>query len=167
MAGARVWKFGNDVDTDQIIPGRFIADWNKNPEKLGQYAFADVRPEFAGGVKAGDIIVAERNFGCGSSRESAPVAIKVAGVKLIIAESFARIFYRNCINIGLLVLESPDAARAVREGDDLELDEATGTIRNLTQGTEYACKPVPPFLQEIISAGGLKPYVQKRLGIAQ
>lgn len=163
MAAARVWKFGNDVDTDQIIPGRYIADWNKHPEKLGQYAFADVRPEFATGVQTGDIIVAGRNMGCGSSRESAPVAIKVAGIRVIIAESFARIFYRNCINIGLLVLESPAAASAINEGDQLEIDTETGTIRNLTQGTEYGCKPVPAFLQEIIDAGGLKPYVQQKL----
>lgn len=161
MAG-RVWKFGDDVDTDQIIPGRYLADWNKHPEKLGQYCFADVRPEFAQNVKPGDIIVAGRNFGCGSSRESAPTAIKMAGVQLVIADTFARIFFRNCINIGLLVLESPEAARAVQEGDELELDPV-GKIRNLTQGTEYPCKPVPPFLQEILDAGGLKPYVQKRL----
>jgi 3-isopropylmalate/(R)-2-methylmalate dehydratase small subunit len=164
MAG-RAWKFGNDVDTDAIIPGRFLANWNREPEKLKKYCFADMRPEYAKEVEAGDFIVAGRNFGCGSSREAAPVSIKMTGVRILIAESYARIFYRNCINVGLLALESAEAAQKIDDTNKIEIDTEKGIIRNITKGESYSCKPVPPFLQEILNVGGLAPYIQKRLGI--
>jgi 3-isopropylmalate dehydratase small subunit len=165
MAG-KAWKFGDDVDTDAIIPGRFLANWNKQPEKLKANCFADLNPSFASQVQAGDIVVGGRNFGCGSSREAAPISIKMTGVKVVIAHSFARIFYRNAINVGLLVLESPAAAAGTGAGNLLEVDAAAGTIRNLTQQQTYRFSPIPPFLQQIIDVGGLAPYVKKRLGIA-
>jgi len=164
MAG-RTWKFGNDVDTDAIIPGRFIANWNKDPEKLKNYCFADMRPEFAKEVRTGDIVVAGKNFGCGSSREAAPVSIKMTGVRILIAETYARIFYRNCINVGLLALESAEAVCGLEDANKIEVDTEKGVIRNITKGESYLFKPVPPFLQEILNIGGLAPYIQKRLGI--
>ncbi|HOG15748.1 MAG: 2,3-dimethylmalate dehydratase small subunit [Syntrophaceae bacterium PtaU1.Bin231] len=164
MAG-RAWKFGNDVDTDAIIPGRFLTNWNKHPERLKDFCFADARPEFAAGVRPGDVVVAGRNFGCGSSREGAPVAIRMTGVAVVIASSFARIFFRNAINVGLLPLESPEAAQDIRDGDLLEIDAVKGEIRNLTGGRAYAFKPLPAFLQEMLAGGGLARYVQRRLGI--
>lgn len=159
------WKVGNDINTDAIIPGRFLADWNKNPEKLKNYCFLDFWPEFTQGVQPGDYVVAGTNFGCGSSREGAPVAIKMTGVKIIIAKSFARIFYRNCINIGLLALESPDAANKIETGDQLEVDTASGVIRNITKNQTYTFAPIPPFLKEILNIGGLAAHVKKRLNI--
>jgi len=161
----RAWKFGNDVDTDAIIPGRFLTNWNKHPEQLKDHCFADARPEFAAEVHPGDIVAAGRNFGCGSSRESAPTAIRMTGVKVVIAESFARIFYRNAVNVGLLPLESPEAAGDIVDGDLLEIDAPKGEIRNVTRNRTYSFKPIPPFLQEILDGGGLARYVQKRLGI--
>ena len=163
--GGKAWKFGDDIDTDAIIPGRFLANWNKQPEKLKAHCFADISPEFAAQVQAGDVVIGGRNFGCGSSREAAPIAIKMTGVKVVIAQSFARIFYRNSINVGLLALESPAAAAGIAMGDILEIDAAKGTIRNLTQQETYGFKPFPAFLQQILDLGGLAPYVKKRLGI--
>lgn len=162
---ARCWKFGNDVDTDAIIPGRFIANWNKEPDKLKNNCFIDVRPEYVANVRPGDIVVAGTNFGCGSSRESAPIAIKMTGVRTIIAESFARIFYRNCINTGILALESPEAAKDIQDGDEVSVDFDAGTITNHTRKVTYKFIPVPVFLQEIIKTGGLASYVRQRLGI--
>jgi len=164
MAG-RAWKFGNDVDTDAIIPGRFLTNWNKHPGRLKDSCFADARPEFAARVRPGDVVTAGRNFGCGSSREGAPLAIRMTGVRAVVAESFARIFYRNCINVGLLPLESPEAARDILDGDLVEIDALQGEIRNMTRNRTYSFKPLPPFLQEILDGGGLARYVQKRLGI--
>ncbi len=165
MSG-RAWKFGDDVDTDAIIPGRFLANWNKTPQKLKDHCFGDVSPTFATLVQPGDFVVGGRNFGCGSSREAAPMSIKMTGVRVIIAQSFARIFFRNAINLGLLVLESPEAASAIAPGNLLEVDAAAGTIKNLTQRATYTFKPIPSFLQQIIDLGGLAPFVKKRLGIA-
>ena len=165
MAG-KAWKFGDDIDTDAIIPGRFLANWNKQPEKLKTNCFVDLSPEFAKGVTADDFVVGGVNFGCGSSREAAPVAIKMTGVKIVIADSFARIFYRNCINVGLLALESPAASAGIEHDDMLEVDSAAGVIRNLTRNETYSFTPIPPFVQQILDLGGLVPYVQKRLGIA-
>jgi 3-isopropylmalate dehydratase small subunit len=164
MAG-KAWKFGDDIDTDAIIPGRFLVGWSKNPEKLRENCFVDLMPEFAKKARAGDYVVGGKNFGCGSSREGAPVAIKMTGVNILIAESFARIFYRNCINVGLLALESPEGSNSIRHGDMLEVDAAEGIIRNITRNEIYTFKSVPAFLQEILDAGGMAPYVQKRLGI--
>lgn len=165
MAG-KAWKFGDDIDTDAIIPGRFLANWNKQPEKLKTNCFIDLSPEFAKDVAADDFVVGGANFGCGSSREAAPVAIKMTGVKIVIADSFARIFYRNCINVGLLALESPAASAGIRHGDALEVDSVAGVIRNLSTNETYSFTPIPPFVQQILDLGGLVPYVKKRLGIS-
>jgi 3-isopropylmalate/(R)-2-methylmalate dehydratase small subunit len=157
MAG-RVWKFGNDVDTDAIVPGRFLI--LNTPQELAKHAFEGVRPEFKDQVKPGDIIVAGDNFGCGSSREHAPLALKGAGVRCVIAKSFARIFFRNSINIGVTLLECPEADR-ISEGDVLEIDEAKGVIRNKTKKETYNVKPIPEFLMEIVRSGGLIEFARK------
>jgi 3-isopropylmalate/(R)-2-methylmalate dehydratase small subunit len=142
-----------------------MANWNKHPEKLKDHCFADMQPEFAREVKPGDIIVAGSNFGCGSSRESAPVAIKMTGVNVVIAQSFARIFFRNAINIGLVALESQEASEKIGHGDSVRVNLEEGAIDNLTRHETYCFTPIPPFLREILDLGGLVPYVQRRLGI--
>ncbi|RMG61019.1 MAG: 3-isopropylmalate dehydratase small subunit [Deltaproteobacteria bacterium] len=157
----RVWKFGDDVDTDVIIPARYLN--TSDPEELAKHCMEDLDPEFASKVKPGDIIVAGKNFGCGSSREHAPIAIKGAGVAAVIARSFARIFYRNSFNTGLLILEAPEAVDRIEEGDELVIDVAKGEIRNVTKGETYTVKPIPPFMRELIEAGGLMPYTLKRV----
>ncbi|MFA7467807.1 MAG: 3-isopropylmalate dehydratase small subunit [Desulfotomaculaceae bacterium] len=163
MTGGRVWKFGSDVDTDVIIPGRFLADWNKEPEKMGQYCFYGIDPQFNTKVQTGDIIVAGDNFGCGSSRQAAPVAIKSAGIRYLIASSFARIFYRNAINIGLPVLECPVLVEEVNEGERLAVELDKGEITNLDTGKVYRFEPLNEMVQQILDSGGLALYVQKRL----
>ncbi|HHW41085.1 MAG TPA: 3-isopropylmalate dehydratase small subunit [Syntrophomonadaceae bacterium] len=157
----RVWKFGNDVDTDLIIPARYLN--TTDPAELAAHCMEDADPSFAKKVAAGDIIVAGKNFGCGSSREHAPIAIKGAGVACVIAGSFARIFYRNAINIGLPILEAPEAAEALQDGDVVEIDLGSGTIKNLTREGLYQAAPFPPFMQEIMQAGGLINYVRERM----
>lgn len=158
----RVWKFGNDVDTDAIIPARYLN--TSDPRELAQHVMEDADPEFPRKYRKGDIIVALKNFGCGSSREHAPLAIKEAGISCVIAHSFARIFYRNAINIGLPILECPEAAEKINEGDEVEVDLAEGRIKNLTTGEEFQAVPFPEFMQEIMAKGGLIPYVRARLG---
>lgn len=155
----RVWRFGDDVDTDLIIPARYLN--TSDPKELAAHCMEDADPSFAGKVQPGDIIVAGKNFGCGSSREHAPIAIKAAGVACVIGATFARIFYRNAINIGLPILESPEASSGIEEGHQVEVDLETGTIKNLTTGESYSAKPFPPFMQELIAAGGLIPYVSR------
>lgn len=157
MAG-KVWKFGDDVDTDAVIPGRFLI--LNDPEELAKHAFEGVRPEFRLKVQPGDIIVAGENFGCGSSREHAPLALKGAGVKCVIAKSFARIFFRNSVNIGVQLLECGDTDR-ISEGDELEVDLEKGTIRNVTKKETYKSAPMPDFLIEIVRSGGLVEYTRK------
>ncbi len=157
----KAWKFGDDVDTDAIIPARYLI--SSDPKFLAGHCMEDADPEFVKKAKAGDIIVAGKNFGCGSSREHAPVAIKGAGLACVIAHSFARIFYRNAFNMGLLILESPDAAAAVKTGDELEVDVDSGVILNLTTGEKYHTHPVPPFMQELLRVGGLMPYVRQQM----
>jgi len=157
----RAWRFGDDVDTDAIIPARYLN--TSDPEELARHCMEDADAAFVEGLRPGDIIVAGKNFGCGSSREHAPLAIKAAGASCVIAAGFARIFYRNAFNIGLPILESPEAAQGSRQGDELEVDLATGEIRNLTQGTTYAAQPIPPFMQELIKDGGLMRHVAKRI----
>ncbi|MGB9766895.1 MAG: 3-isopropylmalate dehydratase small subunit [Sulfurihydrogenibium sp.] len=161
MIKGRVWKFKDDVDTDQIIPARYLV--TTDPKELAKHVMEDADSTFPSKVKEGDIIVAGKNFGCGSSREHAPLAIKGAGVSAVVAESFARIFFRNAINLGLLIIESPDAAREAEEGDELEIDINQGIIRNLTKGKEYKVKPLPENLQAILKAGGLMDYAKERL----
>lgn len=149
----KVHKFGSDVDTDVIIPARYLN--TASAEELAAHCMEDIDPDFVKNVKAGDIIVAEDNFGCGSSREHAPIAIKASGVSLVIANTFARIFYRNSINIGLPILECPEAVSHIRAGDIVSCDLAKGEIRNETTGETFQAQPFPPFIQRIIDAGGL------------
>ena len=155
-----VWKFNDNVDTDLIIPARFLNV--SDEETLAKNCFTDHRPDFVDGVQAGDIIVAGRNFGCGSSREHAPLAIKGAGIRLIIAESFARIFYRNAFNIGLPLLESTDAAHGLEEGDHVSVDLVTGEINDQEKEQPFMAKPIPDFMMEIIRAGGLVNYTKQK-----
>jgi len=156
----RVWKFGSDVDTDAIIPARYLNQTDAG--ELAKHVMEDERPEFKKEVKKGDILLAQRNFGCGSSREHAPLALKTAGISCIIAESFARIFYRNGFNQGLPLLESPEASKAINDGDQVQVDLTTGEIFDLTQQKKFSAKPIPAFMQELIEDGGLIPHLQKR-----
>jgi len=154
----RVWKFGDNVDTDFIVPGRFL---NVSDEQvLSQNCFADLRPDFVGNVQSGDIIVAGSNFGCGSSREHAPRAIRAAGIRLIIAVSFARIFYRNAFNIGLPALEYEEASNTFSEGAFLSVNLASGEIKDQGSGNLYIAKPVPVLMMEIVQAGGLVNHIK-------
>ena len=161
----RAWTFGANVDTDQIIPAKY-AIYSLDEKKLGEHAMEGV-PGNDGGwsqkISAGDILVAGPNFGCGSSREIAPIAIRGSGISVVVADSFARIFFRNSINIGFPILQSPQAAEAVKEGDELEIDLDAGVIRNFTQGDEYKCDAFPDFMNELIKMGGLVPWVRKQL----
>jgi len=152
-----VWRFGDDIDTDAIIPGKYLTI-NK-PDELARHAFEGERPEFARGAKEGDIIVAGFNFGCGSSREHAPLALKGARIKCIIAKSFARIFFRNAINIGLPLLECPDTDK-IEESDHIEVDFGSGLITNTTKKETYQATPLPDFVRGIVDAGGLIRYAQ-------
>ncbi len=154
-------RYGKNVDTDVIIPGKYCSI--VDPVELGKHALEGLDPEFATRVRPGDMIVAETNFGCGSSREVAPIALKSAGVSAVVAKSFARIFYRNALNIGLPILECPQAVDDIANGEDIEIQPATGTIRNHSRDREYRAAAFPPFMQSLIDAGGLVPYVEKRL----
>jgi 3-isopropylmalate dehydratase small subunit len=156
----KIWKFGNDVDTDVIIPARYLN--TSDEQELACHCMEDADPEFARKIARGDIIVAGSNFGCGSSREHAPVAIKGAGISLVIAESFARIFYRNAYNIGLPILELPQTGGTIAAGDDVEVDIETGVIADHTTGVRHQASPIPPFMRELLAAGGLVPYVHSR-----
>lgn len=156
-----VFKYRSDVDTDVIIPARYLN--TSSAEELATHCMEDIDPEFVKKVKNGDIIVAEDNFGCGSSREHAPIAIKASGVSLVIANSFARIFYRNSINIGLPILECPEAVKNISSGDVVSCDLAKGIITNETTGQSFAAEPFPEFIQEIIDDGGLMKHIEKTL----
>jgi 3-isopropylmalate/(R)-2-methylmalate dehydratase small subunit len=158
-----VWKFGDNVDTDLIIPARFLNNFDK--DELARNCFADVRPGFADLISPGDIIVAGKNFGYGSSREHAPLAIKAAGISVIIAETFARIFYRNAFNIGLPILESAEAASSLKEGSLVSVELAIGEIVNTDTGERFVAKPIPGFMRALIEAGGLVNHI-KKTGIA-
>ena len=153
-------RFGADVDTDAIIPARYLN--TSDPMELAKYCMEDADPEFVKNVVEGDVIVADKNFGCGSSREHAPIAIKAAGVSCVIAKSFARIFYRNSFNMGLPILESVEAADGISQGDELDIDTDSGVIKNLTTGKSFNAQPIPPFMQELIEAGGLIAYVKAK-----
>lgn len=146
-------RYGRDIDTDVIIPARYLN--TTEPSELAKHCLEDLDTSFAGKVQPGDIIVAEENFGCGSSREHAPIAIKAAGVSVVVAKSFARIFYRNSINIGLPIMECPEAVDAVKQGDVVSIDTETGLITDETTGETFQAQPFPPFICEIIEAGGL------------
>lgn len=164
MIKGRCWKFGDDINTDLIIPARYLN--SIDPAFLASHCMEDADPEFVKKIAPGDIIVGGENFGCGSSREHAPIAIKAAKISCVIAKSFARIFFRNAINIGLPIFESPQAAADADTGDILEADMIQGQIRNLTKGKNYRIAPYPPQMQEIIEAGGLMAFVVKKVGAA-
>jgi 3-isopropylmalate/(R)-2-methylmalate dehydratase small subunit len=153
----RAWKFGDDINTDVITPGRYTVTTDR--KRLGEIAFIEYRPEFAKEVKDGDVIVAGNNFGCGSSREHSPVAIKAAGISAVIAKSFARIFFRNSINIGLPLFVSEDADK-IDDGDDVEIDFKTGEVRDKTKGVVLKVKPLPVFMQRIVDKGGLVNFLR-------
>ena len=152
-AHGTVFKYGDNVDTDVIIPARYLN--SSDPKELAEHCMEDIDQNFVKRVKEGDIIVATKNFGCGSSREHAPIAIKASGISCVIASTFARIFYRNAINIGLAILECDEAAKDIKGGDEIEVDFDSGVITNVTTGKTYKAQPFPPFIQDIISKGGL------------
>jgi len=158
----KIWKFGNDVNTDEIIPARYLN--TSDPAELAKHCMEDADPEFPEKVAAGDIIVAGSNFGCGSSREHAPIALKAAGVACVIAGSFARIFYRNAFNMGLPILECPDLAAGVEEGDTVSVSLDSGAITIGKDGRVLQAEPVPPFMQALLQEGGLMNYVKKKVG---
>lgn len=155
----KVFKYGDNVDTDVIIPARYLNTADAN--ELARHCMEDIDASFVSKVAKGDIIVAGRNFGCGSSREHAPLSIKTSGISCVIAVTFARIFYRNAINIGLPILECPAAVEAIEAGDKLSVDLSTGTITDETSGKTFKAEPFPPFMQDLIAAGGLAAYMRK------
>ena len=159
-ASGKVWKFGNDIDTDLIIPARYLN--TSDPEELAKHCMEDADPEFAANVSESDIIVADKNFGCGSSREHAPIAIKAAGVSCVIAKSFARIFYRNAFNMGLPILECEDTDQ-FQTGDRLSVDFDSGVITHQETGKTYHSRPIPAFMQELIQSGGLMKHIRKKI----
>ncbi len=160
-AQGKVIKYGNNVDTDVIIPARYLN--TSDPAELASHCMEDIDKDFVKNVKKGDIIVAGKNFGCGSSREHAPIAIKASGISCVIAETFARIFYRNAINIGLPIVESPEAARDIENGDEISIDFDSGIITNVTKNKTYKGVPFPEFMQELIAADGLIGYIKKTI----
>ena len=153
QASGKAFKYGDNVNTDVIIPARYL--YFTDPKDLAAHCMEDIDLSFTGSVMPGDIVVGLKNFGCGSSREHAPIALKTSGVSCVIAKSFARIFYRNAINIGLPIMECPDAAERIQNGDQVSVDFETGAIENKTRGETYQAEPFPPFMREIIEAGGL------------
>ena len=161
MFRGKAHKFGGDVDTDQIIPARYMV--TTDPVELAAHCMEDADPAFAGKVKRGDFMVAGKNFGCGSSREHAPVAIKGAGISCVIAKSFARIFYRNAFNTGLPILESAEASEGIEDGHEIEVDLGSGAIKNLTTGQAYTAQPVPEAMQALLDDGGLMAHLAKKI----
>ena len=161
MYTGKVYKYGDNVDTDVIIPARYLNA--PSPDELAKHCMEDIDASFASKVQPGDIIVGGANFGCGSSREHAPIAIRACGVRCVIAASFARIFYRNSINIGFPILECPEAAEAIQNGDEVSVDFDSGLIRDETTGAEFRATALPPFIGRIVEDGGLLPYLKARL----
>ena len=159
-ANGTVFKYGDNVDTDVIIPARYLN--SSDPKELASHCMEDIDKDFVNRVKTGDLIVTDKNFGCGSSREHAPIAIKAAGVSCVIAETFARIFYRNAINIGLPIIECPEAAEGIEDGDEVEVDFDSGIITNKTKGTIFQGQAFPEFMQKIIKAEGLINYINQK-----
>ena len=159
-ANGHVFKYGDNVDTDVIIPARYLN--SSDPKELALHCMEDIDTGFVKNVHQGDIIVADKNFGCGSSREHAPLAIKASGISCVIAKTFARIFYRNAINIGLPIIECPKAAEGISAGDEIEVDFDSGIIRNITTGEEFQGQAFPPFMQKIIEAEGLVNYINQK-----
>lgn len=157
----KAWAFGDNVDTDAIIPARHIN--SRDPKYLAAHCMEDADAQFAGRVNPGDLIVAGKNFGCGSSREHAPIAIKAAGVACVIAHSFARIFYRNAFNMGLPIVECADAAAAIRTGDTVEIDFQQGVVINQSRQLQFEAQAISPFMQKLLQSGGLIPYVREQM----
>jgi len=157
----KIWKFGRDIDTDVIIPAKYLSSYD--PKELGKHCLESLDPDFSSKVSTGDILVAEENFGCGSSREHAPLAIKGAGISGVVAKSFARIFFRNAINIGLPIFECPPAVEEAKPGDVMRVDIKSGRITNVSLGREFRAEPYPQFIQEIIAVGGLIKYAEKKI----
>lgn len=157
----KAWKIGNNIDTDLIIAARYLND--ASDENMKAHCMEDVIPDYANTIAPGDVLVAGSNFGCGSSREHAPISIKVAGTSCVIAESFARIFYRNAINIGLPIIESPEAAKAIDQGDELDISFEEGVIHNVTKNEEYHFEKFPEFIQQLVAAGNLLNYVKEKV----
>ena len=155
----RAWKFGANVDTDALIPARYLN--TTDPAEMAAHLMEDVDPKFLEKIKPGDIIIADENFGCGSSREHAPIAIKAAGLSGVVAKSYARIFFRNAFNMGLPIFVSPEAVAGISQGDEVELDSEGGTVKNLSTNQTFPTQPIPPFMQKLIEAGGLMNYVKK------
>ena len=155
----RAWKFGTNFDTDAVIPARYLN--TTDPAEMASHLMEDVDPQFREKIQPGDIIVAEDNFGCGSSREHAPLAIKAAGLSCVVAKSFARIFYRNAFNMGLPIFESAEAVDGIQTGNELEVDSESGDIKNISTGQTFKAQPIPPFMQQLIEAGGLMKYIKK------
>ena len=158
---AKAWKVGHNIDTDLIIAARYLND--ASDENMRAHCMEDVIADYANTISAGDVLVAGKNFGCGSSREHAPISIKVAGTSCVIAESFARIFYRNAINIGLPIIESPEAAQAIDDGDEVKIDFENGVIENITKNETYHFEKFPAFIQELVQAGNLLNYVKEKV----
>lgn len=161
----RVWKYGDNIDTDAIVPARYLNTTSE--QELASHCMEDWDPTFVKGVQPGDIVVAGKNFGCGSSREHAPVALKASGIACVVAENFARIFFRNSLNIGLPILECPEAAQATEAGHILEIDLGTGRIFDVNTGSTYQATPYPDFMLALIEAGGLVEYTRRKLAAAQ
>ncbi len=159
-AQGKVFKFGDNVDTDVIIPARYLN--SSDPKELATHCMEDIDAQFVNNVSVGDIMVANKNFGCGSSREHAPIAIKACGVSCVIAETFARIFYRNAINIGLPIIECPEAAKEIKAGDEVNVDFDSGVITDLTTGEKFQGQAFPPFMQKIIACEGLVNYINQK-----
>ena len=157
----KAWKIGNNIDTDLIIAARYLN--NASDENMKAHCMEDVIPDYANTIAPGDVLVAGSNFGCGSSREHAPISIKVAGTSCVIAESFARIFYRNAINIGLPIIESPEAAKAIDQGDELDISFEEGVIHNVTKNEDYHFEKFPEFIQQLVAAGNLLNYVKEKV----
>lgn len=157
----KAWKFGDDIDTDLIVPGRYLV--LRDEKDLAEHVMEGADPEFAKKVKPSDVMIGGRNFGCGSSREHAPIAIKGAGISAVVAESFARIFYRNSINVGLPLIEIKGISKHISEGDEIEIDMEKGILKNLTTNEEFKIKGLPPFMVEILNEGGLIPYLKDHI----
>ncbi|MBI5059372.1 MAG: 3-isopropylmalate dehydratase small subunit [Deltaproteobacteria bacterium] len=160
ILSGKAWKYGDDVDTDVIIPARYLN--SSDPAELARHCMEDIDASYAGKVSPGDFIVAGKNFGCGSSREHAPISIKASGASAVVARSFARIFYRNAFNMGLPIFEAPEAVDAIETGDRISVDMEKGILRNETKGKEFRFSPIPPFMQELVAAGGLLNYIKTR-----
>jgi 3-isopropylmalate/(R)-2-methylmalate dehydratase small subunit len=156
----KVWKFGDNIDTDAIIPARYLT--TSDPQELAAHCMEDVDPEFVTKMKAGDIILGGENFGCGSSREHAPIAIKAAGVSCLVAKSFARIFYRNAFNMGLPIFESRELFEAIKEGEEIIVDSVSGTITLASKDKTFSINPIPPFMEQLIADGGLMKHISRK-----